>query len=201
MDLGVLLTAFATIAPVELPDKTFVATLVLATRYRPLPVWLGVLGAFIVQCGVAVAAGSLLSLLPERPVQAAAALLFAAGAVVLFLSARKADAEEKEQEQEYASKIRDHKTGWRAAATSFVVLFTAEWGDLSQLLTAGLVARTEEPLSVFAGSLLALALVSGAAVVLGRALVKRISLVLVRYLGALVCVALAVVTVISVVRG
>ena len=42
MDLTVALTAFALIFPVELPDKTFIATLVLATRYRPLLVWLGV---------------------------------------------------------------------------------------------------------------------------------------------------------------
>src|SRR5690606_25475169 len=52
-------TALAVIAPVELPDKTFVATLVLATRYRPWPVWLGVAGAFAVQVIVAVVAGGL----------------------------------------------------------------------------------------------------------------------------------------------
>ena len=34
-------TAFALVVPVELPDKTFVATLVLSTRYRPGPVWSG----------------------------------------------------------------------------------------------------------------------------------------------------------------
>ncbi|MGH3728721.1 MAG: TMEM165/GDT1 family protein [Micromonosporaceae bacterium] len=203
MDLGLLLTAFALIAPVELPDKTFVATLVLATRYRPLPVWLGVLGAFAVQCALAVTAGSLLSLLPERPVQAGAALLFAVGAAVLFIGARKADAQEKEQEREYAEKLgtEPSRAGWRAFGTSFLVLFTAEWGDLSQLLTAGLVARYGQPVPVFLGSLLALAVVSGAAVLLGRALVKRVSLVLVRYVGAAVCAVLAVVTAVDLVRG
>ena len=40
------LAAFAVIVPVELPDKTFVATLVLSTRYQPLPVWAGVTAAF-----------------------------------------------------------------------------------------------------------------------------------------------------------
>ena len=56
--------AFVAIAPVELPDKTFVATLVLTTRYRPLPVWLGVASAFAVHCAVAVLAGSLVAPLP-----------------------------------------------------------------------------------------------------------------------------------------
>ena len=42
----VALTAFLLIVPVELPDKTFVATLVLSTRYPGLQVWLGVVAAF-----------------------------------------------------------------------------------------------------------------------------------------------------------
>ncbi|MGH3645913.1 MAG: TMEM165/GDT1 family protein [Micromonosporaceae bacterium] len=203
MDLAVLLAAFGLIAPVELPDKTFVATLVLATRYRAVPVWLGVLAAFAVQCGIAVTAGSLLTLLPERPVQLGAAVLFAVGAVVLFVGARKAGVAEREAEEEYAAKLADQpqRSGWRAAGTSFLVLFTAEWGDLSQLLTAGLVARYADPISVFAGSFLALAVVSGAAVLLGRWIVRRVSLVLVRYVGATVCAALAVLTVVGLASG
>ncbi len=201
MDLAVFATAFLLIAPVELPDKTFVATLVLATRYRPLPVWLGVTAAFFVQCLVAVTAGTLLTLLPHRWVQAGAALVFAIGAVVLFFGARRADAEEAEQEQEYAAKVRDGRRGWRAAATSFVVLFTAEWGDLSQLLSVGLVARYGEPIEVFAGSFLALAAVAGLAVLLGRVLVRRIRLALVNYVGSLVCAVLAVVTAVTLFTG
>lgn len=203
MDLAVLLTAFGLIAPVELPDKTFVATLVLATRYRAVPVWLGVLAAFAVQCGIAAGAGSLLTLLPEQPVQLGAAVLFAIGAAVLLVSARKAADQEKQQEREYAEKLSAASPGspWRAAGTSFLVLFTAEWGDLSQLLTAGVVARYQDPVSVFTGSLLALAVVSGAAVLLGRWIVTRVSLVLVRYLGAAVCGALAVLTVVGLATG
>jgi len=37
--LTAFLTAFILIVPVELPDKTFVATLVLSTRFKPLPTW------------------------------------------------------------------------------------------------------------------------------------------------------------------
>jgi putative Ca2+/H+ antiporter (TMEM165/GDT1 family) len=197
----VALTAFVLIAPVELPDKTFVATLVLSTRYRPLPVWLGVISAFAVQCLVAVAAGSLLSRLPARPVALVAAALFAAGTVLLLRGARRADAEEAEQEQEYASKIADGKSGWRAAGASFLVLFTAEWGDLSQLLTAGLVASGNPAVPVFIGAWLALATVSGAAVLLGRWLLRRVRLSIVRYVAAGVCAVLAVITLIGAIRG
>jgi putative Ca2+/H+ antiporter (TMEM165/GDT1 family) len=181
------LTAFVLIAPVELPDKTFVATLVLSTRYRPLPVWSGVAAAFGVQCLIAVAAGRLLTLLPARPVQLIAAGLFAVGAVLLLRGAKGADAEEVEQEREYADKIRDSRTGWRAAAASFVVLFTAEWGDLSQLFTAGLVAKGEDPVAVFLGAWAALICVSGAAVLLGRVLLRHVRLSVVRYVAATVC--------------
>jgi putative Ca2+/H+ antiporter (TMEM165/GDT1 family) len=201
--LTVAATAFVVIAPVELPDKTFVATLVLSTRYRSLSVWLGVVAAFGVQCLVAVGAGRLVSELPARPVQIVAAVLFAAGAVVLFRGARRADAEEKEQEHEYEEKLRDGsgRRGWRAAAMSFAVLFTAEWGDLSQLLTAGLVASGRPPVPVFVGSWLALAVVSGAAVLLGRWLLGRVPMSLVRYVASAVCAVLAGATVVGVVTG
>ncbi len=188
------LAAFVLIVPVELPDKTFVATLVLATRYRPLPVWLGVIAAFGVQCAIAVAAGGLLTLLPETPVQLAAAALFAVGAVILFRGARRADADEADAERDYERRISDARTGWRAALASFVVLFAAEWGDLSQLLTAGLVASGRPPLAVFVGSWAALACVSGAAILLGRVLLNRVRLSVVRFCAAAICALLAIVT-------
>jgi putative Ca2+/H+ antiporter (TMEM165/GDT1 family) len=198
----VALTAFVLILPVELPDKTFVATLVLSTRYPPLPVWLGVIAAFAVQCLVAVAAGSLISRLPDRPVALVAAALFAIGAIVLFVGARRStDTDEEEQERQYELKVADPKRGLRAAGASFLVLFTAEWGDLSQLLTAGLVARGSQPVPVFIGSWLALVVVSGLAVLLGRWLLKRVRLSIVRYVAAVVCAVLAVITAVGAFAG
>ena len=193
----IALLAFIAVAPVELPDKTFVATLVLSTRYRPLPVWLGVVAAFGVQCLVAVLAGTLISRLPRQPVELVAAALFAIGAVILLRGARRGETSAEEAEEEYADKVAVPRSGWRAAGASFLVLFTAEWGDLSQLLTAGLVASGKPAVPVFLGSWAALAAVSGAAVLLGRWLMKRVRLSLVRYVGATVCAVLAVITVIS----
>jgi putative Ca2+/H+ antiporter (TMEM165/GDT1 family) len=186
-------TAFVLIAPVELPDKTFIATLVLATRYPPLPTWLGVVAAFFGQCVVAVAAGSLLARLPRQPVEIVAALLFLLGAFILFRGARRGDNEE-EEEREFAQKAKEARTGLKAFGASFLVLFTAEWGDLSQLLTAGLVASGKPAVPVFIGSWAALIVVSGAAVLLGRWLLRRVRLSVVRYVAAAVCAALAVVT-------
>jgi putative Ca2+/H+ antiporter (TMEM165/GDT1 family) len=80
------------------------------------------------------------------------------------------------------------------AGFSFLVLFTAEWGDLSQLLTAGLVAAGRPPVPVFVGSFLGLAVVSGAAVLLGRVLLRYVRLVVIRYVAAAICLAVAAFT-------
>ncbi|MBK7623637.1 MAG: TMEM165/GDT1 family protein [Kineosporiaceae bacterium] len=197
MDIAVALTTFLLIVPVELPDKTFVATLVLATRYRPLPTWIGVGLAFAVQCLIAVTLGGLLTRLPHRPVTAAAGVLFLVGALVLWRGAAQADTEEAETEQEFEGKLRQGVSGLRAVGASFLVLFLAEWGDLSQLLTAGLVVRYQDPVSVFAGAWLALLLVSGIGAIAGRALLRFVRLSRVRRIGATVCAVLAVLTLLS----
>jgi putative Ca2+/H+ antiporter (TMEM165/GDT1 family) len=194
MNLAVALTALLLIVPVELPDKTFIATLVLATRYRPLAVWVGVGLAFLVQTVVAVTAGGLIAQLPRRPVEVVAALLFAVGGFVLLRGASKADAEEAETEEEFAGKVKVGTTGLRAVGASFLVLFVAEWGDLSQLLTAGLVVRTKDPVSVFVGAWVGLLLVSALGAALGRVLLGRVRLATIRRIGGGVCLLLAVLT-------
>src|SRR5260370_38459443 len=70
----------------ELPDKSMFAALVLGTRYRPSWVWAGVATAFTVHMGIAVTAGQLLALLPDRVVEAVVAGLFVAGSVYLWVT-------------------------------------------------------------------------------------------------------------------
>ncbi len=187
MDWHLLLVSFALIFPVELPDKTFVAALVLSTRYRPLAVWIGVGLAFGVQCLVAVSAGHAVSFLPEWFVHALSTLMFLIGAIILFRQAPKADEEEQEQETAFARKASQDQVGWHAVATSFLVLFAAEWGDLSQILTLNLVAKYGSPVSVFFGSWLALLTVSGLAVVGGRVLLRYMRLSVLHYIAGGVC--------------
>ncbi|HEY8307279.1 MAG TPA: TMEM165/GDT1 family protein [Lapillicoccus sp.] len=187
MDLALAATVFVTIFVVELPDKTFIATLVLATRYRPLLVWIGVAAAFLVQTVVAVLFGGLISRLPETPVHIAVAVLFLIAGILLIRGAGKADSEEAAVEEEFAAKAAADAPGWHAVSTSFLVLFLAEWGDLSQLATAGFVARGGQPLSVAIGAFLALALVSALGAVIGRALLKRLRLAVIRRIGGGIC--------------
>ncbi len=194
MELGLIALVFATIFVVELPDKTFIAALVLSTRYRPLAVWVGVGLAFLIQTLIAVLAGHLATFLPETLVKSVALVVFLVGAVVLFRSAPGADAGEKQTEEEYAGKATESRTGLKAVGASFLVLFAAEWGDLSQLLTMSMIARYGHPVSVFIGAWAALLTVSGLAVLAGRVLLRYIKLSTVHYAGAAVCLLLAAVT-------
>jgi len=195
IDLLVVALAFGAIFVVELPDKTFIATLVMSTKMRPLFVWIGVGLAFLVQTGVAVGVGKAASFLPEQLIHSVAALMFVIGAVILFREARSADAEESEQEEEYAAKSDATAHGLKVVVTSFLVLFAAEWGDLSQLLTISLVAKYDDPVSVFIGAWGALLAVSGLAVIVGRLLLQRVRLSVLHYVGATVCVLMAALTV------
>jgi Ca2+/H+ antiporter, TMEM165/GDT1 family len=201
VDLAVVAVSFAAIFVVELPDKTFVAALVLSTRYRPWAVWVGVGLAFLIQTLIACTVGGLVTLLPHRIVEVVAGLIFLAGGLLLLREAPKADAQEAETEEEYAAKASSPKSGLAAVGASFLVLFAAEWGDLSQLLTISLVGKYHDPVSVFIGAWGALLVVSGLAVVAGRVLLRYLRLSTIHYIGAAVCFMLAAVTAYQVVTG
>jgi len=185
---------FGLIFVVELPDKTFIATLVLATRFRPLLVWIGVTAAFLVQTVVAVLLGGLLARLPRTPVEVFATIMFLIGGFLLLRGAADADKEELETVEEFSHKGAATAHGLKVIATSFMVLFLAEWGDLSQLLTASLVIKYDNPVSVGVGAFAALAAVSGLGAVIGRILLTRMRLSTIRRVGGGVCLLLAAVS-------
>jgi putative Ca2+/H+ antiporter (TMEM165/GDT1 family) len=158
--LSLFFSVFGVVFVAELPDKTALAALVLASRLRPLPVLLGAATALTVQSVVAVAAGHLVSLLPARPVHVVSGVVFLVSAVLMWLRKEEGGEEAKEK---------DAQTGfWRAAWASFVVVFIAEWGDLTQLATAALAARWRAPFVVFGGATLALWAVCAIAVLVGH---------------------------------
>ena len=170
MNLAAFGATLLLVLAVELPDKTLMATLVLASRYRPVPVLVGVSAAFAVQCVIAVIAGQILTLLPRAIVLAVVAVLFAVGAVLLVresLAPVPVDVDE--------SGTAGNGTSFRRAAfTSFGVLFAAEWGDASQLATAAMAARYDSAVAVGLGALVALVAIAALAVVAGRVVVKYV---------------------------
>jgi Ca2+/H+ antiporter, TMEM165/GDT1 family len=163
--LGLGFTVFTIIFLLELPDKTALATLLLATRHRPLPIFFGSAAAFTIQSAVAVAAGSLLSLLPREPIRIGAGLLFLLMAAVIVRQNLK-----KDEGKEKSDIEREEQRHRRPFATAFLLVFVAEWGDLTQLATAALQARYRDALTVFASATIALWAVAAIAVVLGNRL-------------------------------
>ena len=185
MSLAIAATVFAVIFIAELPDKTALASLVLGSRYRPSWVFAGIAAAFAVHVGLAIAAGSLLGLLPHRPLEIIVALLFAVGAVVL-LRGRHDDDESDQME------VRGWEPGfWRVAATGFMVVLVTEFGDLTQIATATLAARYHNPVSVGVGATLALWAVGGLAIIGGRGLLKLVPLGWISRIAGVVMLALA----------
>jgi putative Ca2+/H+ antiporter (TMEM165/GDT1 family) len=177
----------------ELPDKTMLASLVMATRGRPLAVWLGAAGAFFVHVIIATTIGvGLFHILPHRAVEAVVAVLFLGGAVFAFIEGT------KDEEGLVEREAQSHQ---RVVTTAFIVIFIAEWGDLTQILTANLAAHYNAPLAVGIGSVLALWSVAGLAVVGGQSLLRFVNIGVVRRVTGGVLLLLAAYTGWTAIRG
>ena len=164
MNLAVIGAVFAVIFIGELPDKTMFASIVMSTRGHPFAVWLGSAGAFLVHVVIATTLGTVVfHLLAPRIVDAVVAVIFLVGAGIVTAEAIR----EYKRKDDPEPPPPPPRPG-RSAVTAFAVIFAAEWGDLTQLLTANLAAHYHDPLSVATGATLALWAVSAIAVTSGR---------------------------------
>ncbi len=181
MDFYIAAICFPVIFLGELPDKTMFASLLLSTGGRPVQVWLGAAVAFTVHVAIAVSAGAaLFTLVPRRYLDLVVAGLFAAAAIYAWIEGTRGHG---------GVPSRGPVRG--VTVTTFVVIFLAEWGDLTQILTANLAARYHAPLPVAVGSLLALWAVAGLAVASGQTLLRFLSITTVRKITAVVLLCLA----------
>jgi Ca2+/H+ antiporter, TMEM165/GDT1 family len=174
---------FGVVFLAELPDKTALAGLVLGTRYRASYVFAGVAAAFLVHVALAVAAGSVLTLLPQQIVHAITGVLFLGGAAVLLM---------KKGEDEEEVRKPENQSFWKVAGAGFMLILVAEFGDLTQIMTANLAARYDDPVSVGLGAVLALWAVAGLGIVGGKALMKRVPLKLITQIAAVLMLGLGV---------
>ncbi len=185
VDVKVVLICFPVIFFGELPDKTMFASLVMATKGRPRQVWLGAAGAFVVHVAIATTVGvALFAILPKRALDAVVAAMFLFGAIYAWREGTKDAAELVEKESSKHA----------AVLTAFLVIFLAEWGDLTQILTANLAAKYHSPLSVAVGSIAALWAVAALAVASGQTLLRYVNISTIRKITAVILVALAAYT-------
>jgi putative Ca2+/H+ antiporter (TMEM165/GDT1 family) len=178
----------------ELPDKTMFASLVLSSRGKARSVWLGAAAAFLVHVVIAVTIGvGLFHLFPHRVVEGVVAFLFLVGSVLAYRESRAGD-EDEPADPDPGGGDR------RIITTAFVVIFIAEWGDLTQILTANLAAHYHSPLSVGIGAVLALWAVAAVAVIGGQTLLRYLKVSTLRIITAVVLLILAVIAAISAIR-
>jgi putative Ca2+/H+ antiporter (TMEM165/GDT1 family) len=190
LSASIIATTFPLVAIGELPDKTMFASLILASRGRPFAVWLGAAAAFTVHVVIAVAIGvALFALLPHRVVDVIVAVLFLGGSIYSWRA--------RNEVEETESDVRETSSALRTGATATAIIFIAEWGDLTQIITADLAARYHNALSVGIGALAALWAVAAVAVIGGATLVRLLSVRILRSVTAVALLALAVSSIVA----
>jgi putative Ca2+/H+ antiporter (TMEM165/GDT1 family) len=178
MNIGAMLGIFALMFILELPDKTFIAMIIMSTRARALMIFIGGAAALTMQMALAVGAGSLLALVPSTGKNLIIALLFLGGAGYLIFVTEDEEVQKGEREKS--------GTRWKEISTAFVVVFIGEFGDLTQIQAANFEARLHAPVEVFVASSLAMICVSFLGAYGGRALQRMIPLKQIRLGGGLI---------------
>ncbi|MFT4288011.1 TMEM165/GDT1 family protein [Nocardioides sp.] len=201
IDIAVLLTAFALVFVAELPDKTAIASLVLGTRFPWRWVFAGIAAAFLVHVLVAIAAGQLLTLLPERAVEIVVAVLFLLGAVLIWREGMEDPDDEEAAEEAAVADVPDNAGFWKVAGLGFGVIFVAEWGDLTQIMTANLAAKYDDPLSVGIGATLGLWGVGLIAILFGKTLLRVLPMKWITRVAAVGLVGLSIWSIYRVISG
>ena len=191
VEISIIIAVFPVIFLGELPDKTMLASLVMATRGKPLSVWLGAAAAFFLHVVIATTIGvALFRILPSEVLDVVVAVMFLAGGIFALREGN------KDEEELIEKEVATHKI----ATTAFLVIFVAEWGDLTQILTANLAAHYHNALSVGMGATLALWSVAAIAVIGGQGLLRFVNVSTIRKVTAVLLFTLAALALISAVR-
>jgi putative Ca2+/H+ antiporter (TMEM165/GDT1 family) len=188
--IAVFLATYGAVFVAEIVgDKLLYTTGVLATRYRTVPIMIGMLVAFMAKMAVAVAVGSAISRLPSWLVAALTTISFVGVAITLWC--KPVERPEREREQR-ASK---------AAMVSFAAIFFSEWGDVGQITAATMAARFGAPLLVWLGAVAAMVTKGSLAASVGAGIrqwiVERVPPNVVRYAGVIALLVLGVLSVVE----
>jgi putative Ca2+/H+ antiporter (TMEM165/GDT1 family) len=177
------LVSFFAVGLAELGDKTQLSVILLSSRTKKhLPLLAGVVLAFLVVDGVAVAAGSwVTSILPENSLKIICSVVFLVFGLLLLRQSKSDSAEEVSFKNPFAA--------------GFMLIFLTEWGDKTQIASA-LLSVEYNPVMVLFGSLTALALLSALAVYVGKKVSEKVDRRLVSKLSGLLFIALGLVSLI-----
>ena len=163
MDALPILSAFALILIAELGDKTQLSVISLSCNYKWHHVFIGSMLAFLAVDGISIAVGGpLLALVPLRYVQIASGAVFVIFGIFPLLRKEKTDGVNLPKKRSNIPLI-----------ASFSLIALMELGDKTQIITITLAAQSS-PLLVLIGMVIAFAVLTGAAVLIGEKLVSRL---------------------------
>ncbi|WP_150427497.1 TMEM165/GDT1 family protein [Dechloromonas sp. CZR5] len=149
----------------EFGDKSQLVCMTLAARHRGLPVVIGAVSAFAILNLLAVLFGAAVAAwLPDWVVTLAVAVLFA------FFGIQALRFEEEDEDEAI-----EEKPGHGIVATTFLMIFLAEFGDKTQIAVAGM-GSTAAPAATWVGATLALTTTSVLGVYAGRRFLKKLPL-------------------------
>lgn len=157
-----MLIPLVTVGLAELGDKSQLSIFLLASKTkRHFALLLGVMLAFLIADGAAVAAGAFIGdIIPANLLRISSAAVFIGFGLILLLRHKKEKAEEGH---------------WKNAFVSgFALVLVSELGDKTQIAT-GIFAAKYNAMMVFAGVMIALLILSLTAVYIGRLTSKKIN--------------------------
>jgi putative Ca2+/H+ antiporter (TMEM165/GDT1 family) len=175
--IAIFFATYAAVFAAEIVgDKLLYTTGVLATRYRTVPIMIGMVIAFMIKMAVAVAVGGAISKLPPLFVAALTAISFVGVAVTVW----RKPVERKPNDKDTPPS--------RAAMVSFATILFSEWGDVGQITAATMAAKFgAAPLIVWGGAVGAMATKGALAASIGAGvrewIAERVSPKVVRYAG------------------
>ncbi|HEX6959611.1 MAG TPA: TMEM165/GDT1 family protein [Ferrovibrio sp.] len=181
------LTTTGIVAIAEIGDKTQLLSLLLAARFgRPLPILAAILLATIANHLLAAWLGVWID-----DLVGGAVLRWALAASFLAMAAWTLIPDKLEDDEACV------KRAWGAFCTTLVAFFLAEIGDKTQIATTALAARYSSVAMVAMGSTLGLFLANAPAVLLGKQVIARLPMTLVRRVAAAAFAILGLVTAIG----
>jgi putative Ca2+/H+ antiporter (TMEM165/GDT1 family) len=199
--LGGFLTVFGTIFIAELTDKDALLLLSLATKTRPLLVFVGGAIAFTITSAIIVTFGSVLVVyIPIYWIKLAGGTIMLAYAVLEYLRGLQVDARLEDDERRFIKHIGKNELHVLLGIVGSLILLDLA-GDTTELLTIVFVAQYGDALLVLAGAVAALVAASALETVLGNRLGRLLSSRNVRYLSVLVFLVIGSVVVVSTVFG
>ncbi len=172
------LSTFVLVFLAEFGDKSQLACMLLASRYRAMPVLLGAIAAFALLNMMAVVLGAAAAKwIPEELL-----MIFVIGFFLVFGL--------KGLLQKGDDNLEEEKTSHSIFVTAFVMIFLAEFGDKTQLTVAALASQSD-PIDTYSGAMLALTASSVIGVMGGRILSSRLSTTVLHRLSGVLFLAFA----------